>query len=184
MFDKRRIANLSFLIIDDNQMMVRIIRTLLHGLGVHDVYDASDAAAGFEELRNSDIDIILLDNLMDTIGGIEFARMIRNAPDSPNPQIPIIMISAYAEKAHILQARDVGVNEYICKPISANTLKQRILGVTERPRAFIISPKYVGPDRRRQKQSPYKGVERRNQMQNLDNSEAKPQTKALDHNLI
>lgn len=164
MFSKPKIAKLSFLIIDDNSMMVTIIKTLLHGFGVHEIYDANDAVSGFEELTNSKVDIILLDNMMDTLNGIEFTRMVRTARDSPNHYIPIIMISAYTERTRIQAARDVGVNEFICKPISAKNLSDRIMEVVNHPRDFIETPKYFGPDRRRTKNAGYKGPERRGQM--------------------
>ncbi|PCI85136.1 MAG: two-component system response regulator [Hyphomicrobiales bacterium] len=163
MFSKPKITNLSFLIIDDNSMMVTILKTLLHGFGVHEIYDANDAISGFEELTSTKIDIILLDNKMNTLDGIEFTRMVRTANDSPNHYIPIIMISAYTERSRIQAARDVGVNEFICKPISAKSLNARITEVIEHPRKFIETPQYFGPDRRRIKKSGYNGPERRGQ---------------------
>lgn len=161
MFSKQQISKLSFLIVDDNSMMVTIIKTLLHGFGVHEIYDANDAVTGFEELINSKIDIILLDNKMETLDGIEFTRMVRTAPDSPNHYVPIIMISAYTERSRIQNARDVGINEFICKPLSARNLSDRIIEVIENPRPFIETPKYFGPDRRRTKNPEYSGPERR-----------------------
>lgn len=161
MFTKQQISKLSFLIVDDNSMMVTIIKTLLHGFGVHEIYDANDAVTGFEELINSKIDIILLDNKMETLDGIEFTRMVRTAPDSPNHYVPIIMISAYTERSRIQNARDVGINEFICKPLSARNLSDRIIEVIENPRPFIETPKYFGPDRRRTKNPEYSGPERR-----------------------
>ena len=166
MFSKPKIANLSFLIIDDNNMMVTILKTLLHGFGVHEIYDANDAISGFEELRTTKVDIILLDNKMDTLNGIEFTRMVRTANDSPNQYIPIIMISAYTELSRIQAARDVGVNEFVSKPISAKSLNARITEVIEHPRKFIETPKYFGPDRRRNKKLKYNGPERRGQKVN------------------
>lgn len=163
MFSKPEISKLSFLIIDDNNMMVTIIKTLLHGFGVHEICDANDAVSGFEELTNSKIDIILLDNMMDTLDGVEFTRMVRTAKDSPNRYIPIIMISAYTERSRIQAARDVGVNEFICKPLSAKNLSDRIMEVVSHPRKFIETPQYFGPDRRRTKTAGYKGPERRAQ---------------------
>lgn len=162
MFNIPEIAKLSFLIIDDNSMMVAIIKTLLHGFGVHEIYDANDAITGFEELTNSKIDVILLDNKMDTLDGVEFTRMVRTAADSPNHYVPIIMISAHTERSRVQQARDVGINEFVSKPLSAKNLSDRISEVIKNPRPFIETPKYFGPDRRRTKNSTYKGPERRN----------------------
>lgn len=181
MIAQPEIAKLSFLIVDDNSMMVTIIKTLLHGFGVHEIYDANDAISGFEELSNAKIDIILLDNKMDTLNGIEFTRMVRTANDSPNHYIPIIMISAYTQRSSIQAARDVGVNEFICKPLSAKNLSDRISQVINHPRAFIETPQFFGPDRRRNKNSKYSGPERRKQKlqpKNTETQTARPQTTA------
>lgn len=171
MLKKPEFENLSFLIVDDNHMMVAILRTLLHGFGVHEIYDANDAITGFEELINSKIDIILLDNRMDTLDGIEFTRMVRTAADSPNHYTPIIMISGYTERFKVQQARDVGVNEFISKPLSAKNLSDRINQVVYNPRAFIETPKFFGPDRRRSKNLGYTGPERRQQGKNQEASQ-------------
>lgn len=161
MIAKSEITGLNFLVIDDNSMMVSIIKTLLHGFGAHNIYDANDAITGFEELTNSKIDIILLDCKMPTLDGLEFTRMVRTARDSPNNYVPIIMISGHTEITRIQAARDVGVNEFISKPLSAKNLYERILGVINQPRPFIETAKYFGPDRRRSKNNAYTGPERR-----------------------
>ncbi len=86
--------------------------------------------------------------------------MVRTGKDSPNPFVPIIMTTAYADKQRVMEARDVGITEFIAKPLSAKTLMGRITAVIEHPRAFVRSARYFGPDRRRQA-SDYKGPKRR-----------------------
>ena len=88
------LSNLTFLILDDNSHMVSIIKTLLKGFGVKRISDASDAADAFEEFRTSAIDIILLDYALGTLDGVEFARLVRTANDSPDPYVPVIMLTA------------------------------------------------------------------------------------------
>lgn len=149
MAKKYDLSDLSFLIIDDNNYMLSIIKTLLRGFGVHDIHEAHDAAEAFEEFSNLPIDIIFLDYAMTTLDGIEFARMVRTADDTPNPYVPIIMLSAYSERYRVTDARDVGITEFLRKPICAADLHQRIIQVIENPRPFIRSPRYFGPDRRR-----------------------------------
>ncbi len=161
MAKKYDLSDLSFLLIDDNNYMISIVKTLLRGFGVHEIHEAHDAAEAFEEFRNVPIDIILLDYAMDTLDGIEFARMVRTADDTPNPYIPIVMLSAYSERYRVTDARDVGITEFLRKPICAQDLHERIIQVIENPRPFIRSPKYFGPDRRRIDSSNYKGDERR-----------------------
>lgn len=161
MAKKYDLSDLSFLIIDDNNYMISIIKTLLRGFGVHEIHEAHDAAEAFEEFRNVPVDIILLDYAMDTLDGIEFARMVRTADDTPNPYVPIVMLSAYSERYRVTDARDVGITEFLRKPICAQDLHQRIIQVIENPRPFIRTPRYFGPDRRRISDANFKGEERR-----------------------
>ena len=157
------LSALSALVIDDNHHMVSIIKTLLRGFGVKSINEATDGMAAFEVFRNARSDIILLDYMMPSFDGLEFTRLVRTASDSPNPQVPIIMVTAYTERANIEAARDAGVTELLTKPIAAIDLYRRIVSVIERPRPFIQSRKYVGPCRRRAPfpNPDYRGPERR-----------------------
>jgi len=152
---------LSILEVDDNLHMISIIRTLLKGFGCHKIHEVNDTADAFEEFRTSSIDLIILDYAMDPLDGVEFTRLVRTAADSPNPYVPIIMLTAHSERKLVTEARDAGVTEFMCKPICAKDLYLRIVEVVERPRKFIKTAGYFGPDRRRQNSATYKGPERR-----------------------
>ena len=86
--------------------------------------------------------------------------LFRSAADSTNPYVPIIMLTAYSEMNRIVEARDSGVNEFVVKPISVNTLFSRIQAVIEKPRPFIRNNNFFGPDRRR-KDMPFNEPDRR-----------------------
>lgn len=140
---------LSFVVVEDNAYMRRIIRTLLNGFGSREVYDAEDGAAGLEAFVSYKPDIVITDWEMPVLDGIELTRYIRNPETSANPFTPVIMVTAYSEKRRVMLARDVGVTEYLAKPISAKILYERILSLVASPRPFIKSRHYFGPDRRR-----------------------------------
>jgi len=91
---------------------------------------------------------------------LECVRRIRTDEDSPNRYLPIIMVTGYTEDSLAMAARDVGVNDFLGKPISAKSLMSRIISVFEDNRDFIESADYFGPDRRRRVQE-FKGAERR-----------------------
>lgn len=139
---------LRFLVVEDNRYMRLIIRTMLHGFGSREVYDVEDGAAGIEAFAAFKPDIVITDWELPALDGIELTRRIRNPATSADPYTPIIMITAYAEKGRVLQARDAGVTDYLVKPVSAKTLYERILGLVASPRPFIKSTRYFGPDRR------------------------------------
>ncbi len=152
---------LRFLVVDDNAYMRRIMRTLLHGFGSREVYEAEDGATGLETFTKSAPDIVFIDWAMPIFDGLEFARMIRQPEATANPFVPLIMLTGHSERKHVTAARDAGVTEFMVKPISANALHQRILNVIANPRPFIRTKNYFGPDRRRNVVSTYAGPERR-----------------------
>jgi CheY-like chemotaxis protein len=152
---------LRFLVIDDNAHMRRILRTLLHGFGAREVYEAEDGAAGLEAFTHNIPDIVITDWAMPIFDGLELTQMIRQPGANANPFVPIIMLTGHSEKKRVVAARDSGVTEFLAKPISANSLYQRILGVVVNPRPFIKTKSYFGPDRRRLVNPNYVGPERR-----------------------
>lgn len=152
---------LRFLVIEDNVHMRRIIRTLLHGFGAREVYEAEDGASGLEAFTNYMPDIILTDWVMPIFDGLELAQMIRQPGGNANPYVPIIMLTAHSEKRRVTAARDAGVTEFMTKPISATALYRRILNIILNPRPFIKTETYFGPDRRRNTNPNYVGAERR-----------------------
>lgn len=155
------IAAVRFLIVDDNAPMRALLRTILSSLGAGYVADAADGRTAFERLKECDADIVICDWNMSPIDGVEFTNMVRNGADSPNPFVPIIMLSGHAEMARIVEARDAGVHEFMAKPVSAAKLFGRIKAIIDQPRPFIRTATYFGPDRRRRDDPKYKGPERR-----------------------
>ncbi len=155
------LTELSFLVVDDNTHMLSIIKTLLKGFGIRRIHEATDAADAFEEIRATHVDVVILDYALDTLDGIEFAQLVRTAKDSPNPYLPIIMLTAHSERHRVEEARDAGITEFLCKPICATDLYKRIIEVVEHPRSFVKMGSYFGPDRRRRSDDNYRGPEKR-----------------------
>jgi CheY-like chemotaxis protein len=137
------------LLVDDNPHMRRILRALLSGMGLRDIYDCEDGARGIEEFQRHLPDIVITDWMMPILDGGELTRMLRNVNQSPNPYVPIIVITGYAEKHVVIAARDAGVTEFVCKPVSAKQLYDRLVNAIVNPRPFVRTKHYFGPDRRR-----------------------------------
>lgn len=152
---------LRFLVIDDNAHMRRILRTLLHSFGTREVYEAEDGAAGLEAFTHIIPDIVITDWVMPIFDGLELAQMIRQPGANANPYVPIVMLTGHSDKKRVLAARDAGVTEFLAKPISAKALYQRIMNIVVNPRPFIRTASYFGPDRRRNVNLNYVGIERR-----------------------
>lgn len=152
---------ISVLIIDDNHHMRSLIKELLKAIGITDVREASEPIEALELMRTCPIDLLLVDFSMPMIDGVEFVNMVRTGEDSPNPFIPIIMITGHSERSKVMSARDAGVNEFLVKPITAKSLMVRLQSVIENPRPFVKVGNYFGPDRRRSQSKTYEGPWRR-----------------------
>ena len=164
------LENVNVLVLDDNRHMRGLVESILHALGVKHVCQASDAAQAFKELQHFNADVIIVDWHMEPLDGLDFVRLVRTAKDSPNPYVPIIMLSGYTEYRRVTEARDAGVNEFLAKPISAKALYQRFSAIIDNPRPFIRTKSYFGPDRRRQNLGPPRGVEDRRKDENKESS--------------
>lgn len=154
-------SNLSFLIIDDNRHMLSIVRVLLQAYGARHVHECSGASEAFETFRTTYPDIVIVDYQMSPVTGIDFVRMVRRSENSPNPYVPIILLTAHSKRQSVVEARDAGVNEVLVKPVTAKDLYSRIHSIIYNPRRFINVATYFGPCRRRKLDLEYRGPERR-----------------------
>ena len=156
-----RFELLKILLVDDNHHMRVLLTEILRAIGVREVFEANDGAEALQMIRTHQIDIIMSDLAMQPLDGIDFVRLLRNSPDSPNPMAPVIMITGHSTHKRVNEARDVGVNEFLSKPVTAKGVLDRITRVVENPRHFVRTEKYFGPDRRRRNDPEYKGPMRR-----------------------
>jgi two-component system chemotaxis response regulator CheY len=159
--DDRYLEKVRFLIVDDNVFIRNLVRRVLAVLGATDIKEAGDGAEGLRVLGGFAPDIVILDWEMRPMDGLEFAKQMRQGLAGPSAFCPIIMLSAYSEKERVVTARDSGINEFVVKPFTANRLYGRIQQVIEKPRQFIKTDAYLGPDRRRRDVGPPKGADRR-----------------------
>ncbi|MBL4721018.1 MAG: response regulator [Alphaproteobacteria bacterium] len=143
------LERLNVLLVEDDQAMRALVRDILFAFNIENVATASDGSRAYAELRHFPADFVITDWPMDPLDGIEFTKMVRTAADSPNPFVPIIMLTAHTQRNRILEARDCGVTEFLAKPVTANSLYSRIVGIIEDPRPFVRTSSYFGPDRRR-----------------------------------
>jgi two-component system chemotaxis response regulator CheY len=95
------------------------------------------------------------------VDGIDFVRLLRNSPDSPNAMCPVMMMSGHSTERRVSEARAAGVNTFIAKPITARGLLEHLSEIIDHPRPFCRSSDYFGPDRRRRNDPNYKGPRRR-----------------------
>lgn len=123
--------DLRVLVIEDNSHFRLLIRTVLQSLGLKDIQEAFDGTDALLRLKNHPVDVVILDWKMEPMNGIMFTHKLRNSPDSPAPTLPIIMVTGYSEASLVTEARNAGVNEFLTKPISANSLITAIVSVID-----------------------------------------------------
>jgi CheY-like chemotaxis protein len=152
---------LQILLIDDNQHMRAITSAILQSAGVRKIREVGDGGAGLDALREQAFDVAIVDFNMFPLDGVEFTRLVRNSADSPNPYLPIIMMTGHSEKNRVMEARDAGVTEFVVKPITAKAILERLNAVIFKPRPFVKTDGYFGPDRRRTDARNFKGPYRR-----------------------
>jgi len=168
-----RFDRLKILVVDDNVHMRKLVVTILQAFGAIHICEAPDGQRAWALLREANPDVIILDWMMEGMSGLEFVKMLRTNPQTPNPFVPVIMLTGHTHIDHVRQARDAGVNEFLAKPVSVKALMSRMVAVIEHPRPYVRTKGYFGPCRRRRGADEYRGPERRAEAQaKLTNVEA------------
>ena len=142
-------SNLNILVVDDCRFMSQVLERILEILGVGQTRPAKDGSDAIQKLQEFNADILIVDWEMAPMSGPEFIHYLRTDPNSPDPYLPVIMLSAYSESLKVEQARDFGITEFLAKPVSAKTLYSRLVSVVEQPRAYVQTGEFFGPCRRR-----------------------------------
>ena len=166
-----RFDRLKIMVVDDNVHMRKLVTTILQAFGCTHVYEAQDGKTAWTLLRETAPDVMLLDWMMEGMSGLDLAKQIRSSPASPNPYLPIIMLTGNTSIDCVNAARDVGVNEFLAKPVSVKAVMARLTSVIEQPRPFVRTKAYFGPCRRRRGREEYRGPERRSDVRDETGAE-------------
>jgi len=119
-----------FLVVDDSSTMRRIIINTLHELGHQDCQEAENGTEGLQRLDAGPVDVIITDWNMPEMSGIEFIKAVRSL--APVKHIPLLMVTTNAAKDDIVEALEAGVNSYVVKPFTPDTIKAKIEAVLSR----------------------------------------------------
>jgi two-component system chemotaxis response regulator CheY len=119
-----------FLVVDDFSTMRRIIKNFLNDLGYNHVQEADDGMTALPILKSGTIDFLITDWNMPGMQGIDLLRAVRSDPNLSS--LPVLLVTAEARRDQIVLAAEAGVNGYIVKPFTAQTLKEKIDKIFER----------------------------------------------------
>jgi len=151
------------LLADADQQLTQVLKTMLAEMGFTDVRSTRSGQEALSMLADTPFDFLITEWNLQRLDGMELLQRIRRDGQSPNPALPVVMLTGRAELADIVVARDHGINEYVVKPFSARTIYSRLERIVEHPRPFVASQQFVGPDRRRKGVPPPGMADRRSQ---------------------
>lgn len=114
------------LVADDDRMIRRIVTTKLSGLG-YAVEETEDGQEAVERLESGEVpDLLITDQLMPRLDGIQLVRKIRASGNSEVANLPVIMLTSKSQEQDVIEGLEVGMDDYVSKPFSPDELAARV----------------------------------------------------------
>jgi two-component system chemotaxis response regulator CheY len=120
-----------FLIVDDSSTMRRIIINTLTKLGYKEFHEAGNGREGLDKLASTPVDMIITDWNMPEMSGIDFIRAVR--ANNATKLLPVLMVTTNAAEDDIVAALKAGVNNYVVKPFTPDTIREKIQSAMKAP---------------------------------------------------
>lgn len=123
----------NILVVDDSSTMRRIITRALVELGVEEdgIVQAVDGVDALGKTKTSTVfDLILTDWNMPKMDGLTLVINLRQIPKCETT--PIVMITTEGSKTEVISALKKGVNNYIVKPFTSETLKDKLIPILKK----------------------------------------------------
>ena len=117
-------SSIRFLVVDDFSTMRRIIKNFLNDLGYTSIAEADDGKTALPVLKAGDVDFLITDWNMPGMPGLDLLKAVRGDPALA--KLPVLLLTAEAKREQIVEAAQAGVNGYVVKPFTAQTLKEKI----------------------------------------------------------
>jgi CheY-like chemotaxis protein len=126
-------SEMNLMVVDGTHSFRRMVARVLQRFGFQEVYEASDGEQALDILRTHHVDIVMTEWDMRPITGYHLIQRLRHDPQLADPEMRLIMLTGLSEKARVIAARDAGVDGFLRKPVSPDTLFKRIVSVIEHP---------------------------------------------------
>ena len=120
-------ASIKTLIVDDQQTMRSLVRTSLHALGMNQTKEVADGEDALRYMLTAPVNLVITDFNMPKLDGLGLLRAIRSHP--PIAKTAVIMLTGRADRDLVQRAVQYGVNNYLVKPFTTQTLKEKIEAV-------------------------------------------------------
>jgi len=121
---------MKILVVDDFSTMRRIVKNVLKQIGFENIEEAEDGVQALSKLKNGGFGFVVTDWNMPNMDGLEFFKKSREDPALKN--VPFLMVTAEAEKDKVITAIQAGVNNYVVKPFTAETFKEKMDRIFEK----------------------------------------------------
>lgn len=120
------LRQLKIVSVDDNEFARKVMWGALCVIGIRNIVEFEKPVEALDYILKSPPDIIITDNMMPKLSGIELTQIIRSQPKAIFKNVPIIMATAYSDDVRIKDAKDVGFVSILSKPFSPDDLRSKI----------------------------------------------------------
>ena len=144
-FLRVNLTKLKTMVVDDSRTARLMLAEMLREMGVSSIAKAEDGADAMQQLQEFAADVVICDLHMTPLDGIEFTRLLRTADDSPNPYLPVLMLTGDATQKQLGNALNAGAHGFMSKPLQADSLRRQINLVFSRPLVFIREGRELKP---------------------------------------
>ena len=145
---EKLIENLGILVVDESMHLRKLTRMMLMNIGAKTIYEAADGVAALDIIRTANPDVAFLDWDLPVLSGSQVIKIVRSPQVFPKPHLPIIMLTANAQRCNVAEAMRLGVHEFLLKPTSPQALRDRLLSIIVKPRPMVQIGKYYVPEPR------------------------------------
>jgi len=143
------LSEIRVLVVDPSPFRRTLFCDVLNAIGVEHYESVGDGTAAYGLFRSVAFDLVITEQIMVPLDGLDLTVMIRTNPDSPNTVVPILMVTGSPSIEDVIAARDSGATEFMVMPFSVTGLYRRLTSIIDNPRQFVQHGAYFGPDRRR-----------------------------------
>ncbi len=133
------ISDLSVLIVEDNPDMQFLLKSMVREFGVQSIEVAHDGTSGLAAMQLNPVDLVLCDVRMQPMGGLEFVTSVRGGHPGIEKSVPIILLTAHSDIGQVAEAGIIGVDGFVTKPVSADTLFKRIRAVVAESQSSLAA---------------------------------------------
>jgi DNA-binding response OmpR family regulator len=134
---------------ESNVMIRQGVRYGLNAMGVREIAETGSLTSAHQMCRESEIDVLVLNSLLEENDATFIVRDIRAGSLGKDPFLLTILVLAHPSEPQVKTAMSCGTDDLLLVPFAPEQMSNRLRGITERRRPFVVTHDYMGPDRRK-----------------------------------